>query len=89
MVQRDILETLSEGGGHQNEEDLVQENPEYMDKRIRLQLVQTLEREADMEALSLNSRIAKRIRILNDPDPLLFGLNFTATGFSPPTLFAS
>jgi hypothetical protein len=35
-----------------------------MDERMRLQLVQTLEREADMEALSLPGLIARRIRFL-------------------------
>lgn len=71
MVQRDTLEALGEGGGYQTEEDLVEENPGYMDERMRLQLAQTLEREADMEALSLTSLIARGIRFLNDLDPPL------------------
>lgn len=64
MTQRDTLKVLSEEGGYQNEEDLVEKSPEYIDERMRLQFVQTLERETDMEVFFLTDLIAKRIRFL-------------------------
>ena len=71
MVQRNSLEALCEGGGYQRQEESTEEPPEYMDERMRLQLITSLEREADLEALSLTSLVARKIRFLNDPETSL------------------
>lgn len=68
MVQRDSFKAFCEGDEYQRQEESTEEPSKYMNKKMRLQFITSLKREADLRAFSLTNLIVRKIKFFNESE---------------------